>query len=140
MLAHGCAILSRIGRSVTPWTLWLKHLKGLFAPSLRDNRSERRMVDRLAGKTELQVVGWVNPDVPSPPCADCGRRTTGFCDGVPLGGDDSPLRIACLAAERFPQEQWGEGQRTPFCRICDEKHKMCHRCRGVLWCRPPTWQ
>ena len=61
------------------------------------------------------------------PCADCGLVTGGFCD-------------FCLAAERFPGEEWAEGQQTPLCTVCDKKHGACHFCRGRLWCVPPPWR
>ena len=62
------------------------------------------------------------------PCADCGRVTTNFC-------------IGCRAAERFPREPWVEGQMTPLCRVCDDKHnEHCHFCRGVAWCTPPPFE
>ena len=58
------------------------------------------------------------------PCVDCGRRTGSFCDG-------------CLAADRFPDEEWALGQHTPLCTVCDRQHNLCHLCRGLTWAVPP---
>ena len=60
------------------------------------------------------------------PCVDCGLWTGRFCDW-------------CLASDRMPEEQWAEGQLTPLCSTCDNKHDMCHFCRGLLWCMPAPW-
>ena len=59
------------------------------------------------------------------PCVDCGLRTGSFCD-------------ACLAADRFPEEEWVSGQHTPLCTICDSRNDgLCHLCRGLIWAVPP---
>ena len=58
------------------------------------------------------------------PCADCGVYTGSFCDN-------------CNAEDRFPNEEWADGQGTPLCTRCDRTHDECHFCRGVKWCVPP---
>ena len=62
------------------------------------------------------------------PCVDCGQITGSFCDRD------------CLARDTVPSETWLDGQITPLCTSCGEKHdETCHFCRGVHWCRPPAW-
>ena len=57
------------------------------------------------------------------PCVDCGVQTGRMCDH-------------CYAVDRIPSERWAEGQLTPLCSRCDNKHDACHFCRGLDWCRP----
>ena len=61
------------------------------------------------------------------PCVDCGRRTGNFCDAD------------CCAAGWCPSEQWCEGQITPHCNACEKLHGVCHYCRDVQSCTPPSW-
>ena len=58
------------------------------------------------------------------PCVDCGRHTGCFCDW-------------CYAKDRDPGDKWADGQHTPLCSTCDDKHSMCHFCRGLMWTTPP---
>ena len=76
-----------------------------------------------AGQT-LQVACFGTRELLLRPCVDCGLITGRFCDH-------------CRAADRLPGEAWADGQRTPLCSHCDNKHDACHFCRGQLWCAPP---
>ena len=58
------------------------------------------------------------------PCVDCGLVTGCYCDH-------------CRAADRLPQEVWGDNQMTPLCSQCERKHGACHFCRRQHWCTPP---
>ena len=69
------------------------------------------------------------------PCVDCGLKTGYFCDGAELEGGN-----ACIASDRIPAETWCDGQRTPFCRPCEDKIVSCNFCRGTPWCQPFTRQ
>ena len=73
----------------------------------------------------LQVYAMGSPELLIRPCVDCGLKTGRYCD-------------ECLAEKRMPEEEWSEGQRTPFCSRCEEAHHKCHYCRGQMWCVPPT--
>jgi len=60
-------------------------------------------------------------------CADCGNYTTWYCD-------------KCTAKDRYPNEEWVDGQATPFCKPCEEKNPKqpyCHFCRKRMWVTPP---
>ena len=57
------------------------------------------------------------------PCVDCGLYTGRFCDH-------------CLAEDRIPSEVWADGQHTPLCSWCDNRHEECHYCRKIQWSTP----
>ena len=73
----------------------------------------------------MEVLAWGDEDMLCRPCVDCGLYTGRFCDW-------------CYAVERLPDEEWAEGQHTPLCSRCDNKHYACHFCRGLLWATPPS--
>ena len=52
------------------------------------------------------------------PCVDCGTQTGCFCD-------------YCRAQERMPDMQWGPGQATPLCTLCDGMRGACHYCLDI---------
>ena len=70
----------------------------------------------------LEVLCQAPQEVLYRPCVDCGKYTGRFCD-------------FCLAVERVPSEQWANGQHTPLCSKCDERH-ACHFCLEIDWCQP----
>ena len=120
-----------------PWSSWVQvGVGGVPGPT---------PPDRGAASTSFDGVGGVPAPTPLDrgaailgvtcsgdsatlirPCVDCGLWTGRFCD-------------CCLASDRMPEEQWAEGQLTPLCSTCDNKHDMCHFCRGLLWCMPAPW-
>ena len=69
---------------------------------------------------KMEVLAAGDPKILNRPCIDCGLITGRFCD-------------FCLAKDRFPKEVWADGQPTPLCSHCDNKHGECHRCRGMVW-------
>ena len=73
----------------------------------------------------MEVYAWGDQELLCRPRADCGLRTGKFCD-------------FCKAKDREPREEWHPNQFTPLCTDCDRKHDMCHFCRGLHWCTPPT--
>ena len=76
------------------------------------------------GTYSLQVYAHGTKEMLCRPCVDCGCWTGRFCDH-------------CFAVERDPKGVWAEGQRTPLCSTCDDKHDACHFCRGLHLCVPP---
>ena len=72
----------------------------------------------------MQVLAMGSPAMLNRPCVDCGLFTGRFCD-------------RCLASDRMPAEVWADGQMTPLCSNCENKHQACHFCRGASWCTPP---
>ena len=77
----------------------------------------------------MQVLAVGTEELLRRPCVDCGRRTGRYCDGNEDG--------ECFAADRLPDEEWADRQLTPLCSECDNKHDMCHWCRGLAWCAAP---
>ncbi|MDA8583789.1 hypothetical protein N9L68_06130 [bacterium] len=77
--------------------------------------------DPTSRRKELQIMAMGEPEMLLRHCIDCGMKTGNYCDG-------------CLAKDRFPDDDWAEGQMTPLCTRCDQKFGRCHRCRGEQWC------
>ena len=57
----------------------------------------------------MEVVTTGDVNMLCRPCIDCGLYTGRRCD-------------YCLAEERLPNETWVEGQGTPLCSHCENKH------------------
>ena len=74
---------------------------------------------------DMTVLAVGDAEMLTRPCVDCGLVTGRFCD-------------YCYAKDRVPSEEWAEGQLTPLCSTCDWKFGMCHFCKGLVWCVPPT--
>ena len=89
----------------------------------------------LQRDAQITVISAGDPETLCRPCVDCGLKTGYFCDGAELEGG-----FACIASDRIPAETWCDGQRTPFCRPCEDKIGSCNFCRGTPWCQPFTRQ
>ena len=89
----------------------------------------------LKRDAQITVISAGDPETLCRPCVDCGLKTGYFCDGAELEGG-----FACIASDRIPAETWCDGQRTPFCRPCEDKMVSCNFCRGTPWCQPFTRQ
>ncbi len=72
------------------------------------------------------------------PCVDCGLMTGNWCETFFWGKVWHSAGGVCLAEHWIPSEDWGDGQRTPFCTSCEDKFTACHFCRQVASCTPFT--
>ena len=81
-----------------------------FLSSVNESKMARK-------KNVLEIVQVAPQDLLFRPCADCGLRTGSWCD-------------SCLAADRFPKEEWSGEQNTPLYMSCDHDHRYCHFCCG----------
>ena len=84
-------------------------------------RAEAELEFHAMAALQAHAVGSL--EVLARPCVDCGLITGSFCD-------------KCLAVSRMPEEVWAEGQHTPLCNDCDDRHRRCHYCRHQVWCAP----
>ena len=84
-------------------------------------RAESELEFHAMAALQAHAVGSL--EVLARPCVDCGLITGSFCD-------------KCLAVSRMPEEVWAEGQHTPLCNDCDDRHRRCHYCRHQVWCAP----
>ena len=57
----------------------------------------------------LQAHAVGSSEVLARPCVDCGLITGSFCG-------------FCVAESRMSEEVWAEGQHTPLCNDCDDRH------------------
>ena len=71
----------------------------------------------LSARTDCttKVLAWGDPALLRP-CANCSSLTTNFCN-------------TCHAESRYPDQDWAEGQGTPFCRGCGDEFASCIFCR-----------
>ncbi len=81
------------------------------------------LVAQSMAMAQVDFLCWGDAATLTRPCVDCGLLTGRFCD-------------FCLASLRIPDEQWADGQATPLCSTCDNRHGACHFCRGLTWCMP----
>ena len=108
---------------------------------LDDSSSEEEQDTLFTGGHKFDLLAKGEPEMLQRPCVDCGWITGRFCDGEetynPFTGIWSGK--ACFAADRFPNEQWARGQRTPLCSFCDNLYDKCHCCRKISWVTPPPF-
>ena len=80
-------------------------------------------------------------------CADCGQYTLFRCDlpplhwsaGTYLYGNHPVNRRHCVTIYRTMNGEFEHGGLTALCLTCRRLSLLCHRCRGIPWCTPPSW-
>ena len=116
----------------------------------------RQRKQNTAPSIPMEVLAWSDGSISLiRPCVDCGRSTGNYCSGGisidketifgsgPRAGSSGILTVECdqcFAKDHVPQEEWNQGQRTPFCSPCEEKFTFCRFCRKVHGCTPPSWE
>jgi len=96
-------------------------------PMSNDDVNDDVLIVRSAGPAALYFR----------PCVDCGRMTGSYCETKKQAGHRLWQGGVCLAADRVPSEEWGEGQSTPLCTRCEAVY---YACRRVHSCTPPAHQ
>ena len=91
-----------------------------------ENESNAAQAGDESTTVPLEVMAVGDVETFRRPCVDCGCYTSRFCD-------------FCRANDRLPNEDWAEGQYTPFCGPCEEKRGRCHFCHDQRWAMPPPW-